>query len=166
MDGYTSYTLDGIDICQFVCGPRIAELHQERYEALPTESGVYLVVRDTSEAPSFVEKSGAGWFKRQDPSYPIATVVANWVADARVVYIGKAAGKRGLRQRIGQLIDFGFGRAVGHRGGRALWHLQDHATLRLRWMVCDKGDARALESWRLQQFRDHHGMLPFANMTT
>jgi len=41
------------------------------------------------------------------------------------MYVGKAAGQKGLKGRLRQLIDFGFGKCIGHRGGRLLWHLED-----------------------------------------
>ena len=157
--------LDGIDVGEFAPGATLAELYQERYKSLPVDAGVYLVVRDSTDGPSFAQESPAGWFKQKDPSYPISVVNENWVLGAKLVYIGKAAGRRGLRQRVCQLIDFGYGKAIGHRGGRALWHLEDFPTFRLSWQVCDATAADEFESQLIQQFREHHGARPFANMS-
>jgi hypothetical protein len=54
------------------------------------------------------------------------------VSGARIIYIGKAGGARGLKRRIRELIDFGFGKPIEHRGGRMLWHLRGYLPLRIR----------------------------------
>jgi hypothetical protein len=75
----------------------------------------------------------------------------------------QAGGARGLKQRIGELIDFGFGKSVGHRGGRMLWHLTDHATLRVRWLECPCSEVDAVEPRLISQFKAAYGVRPFAN---
>jgi hypothetical protein len=120
-------------------------------------------VRDGLASPQFSRHSKAGWFKGLDPSYPLQVVTSAWVPKARIVYVGKAAGKRGLRQRVRQLIDFGFGKAVGHRGGRLLWHLKSHRELRLFWMECQKEETDELETRLIARFKARHAARPFAN---
>lgn len=153
-----------LDIDKFEGGVTLECLYELRYRQLPTQAGVYLVRRDASDQPDFLEGSPAGWFKGKDPSYPLSRIHDEWVAGADIVYIGKAAGARGLRQRVQQLVDFGFGKSVGHRGGRALWHLADHGALKLHWLVCATEDADTLETDLIETFRHHHGTRPFANM--
>lgn len=155
--------LDGVDLTDFSDPLVLRELYIDRCARVPKDGGVYVVVRDTTEKPDFLLQSGAGWFKQRDPSYPEAVVKDSWVTGARIMYIGKAAGKEGLRQRIRQLIDFGFGKAVGHRGGRLLWHLEDHATMHLRWKTCPRASADYLESELISRFRAEYGLRPFAN---
>jgi hypothetical protein len=61
------------------------------------------------------------------------------------------------------LIDFGFGKPVGHRGGRMLWHLSDYAALSIRWLERPCSDVDAIETQLIGQFRAVYGARPFAN---
>ena len=128
-------TLDGVGMTAFTGGASVEALYTDRYRDVPKGCGVYIVVRDGLASARFSPHSKAGWFKGLDPSYPPEIVKRAWVPKARIVYVGKAAGKKGLRQRVRHLIDFGFGKAVGHRGGRLLWHLGGHRKLKLFWML-------------------------------
>ena len=125
----------------------------------------YVLVRGVMTQPRFRRRSKAGWFKNLDPSYDIAEVRDAWVSSARIVYVGKAAGAKGLKQRIRQLVDFGFGKPIGHRGGRMLWHLPDYQKLQVRWRRCSRSQADRLETCLIGQFRDLYGKRPFANRT-
>jgi hypothetical protein len=136
----------------------------------PEASGVYVVVRPAPAPPAFLPVSPAGWFTGRDPSYPLERLAAEWVAGSEVVYVGKAGrapgSRRGLRARLREYAAFGSGKAVGHRGGRAIWHLDDSAQLLVAWR--ETAPARRAsddESELLADFMAHHeGRLPFANM--
>lgn len=156
--------VDGLNVSRFSGLTPVFELWGTRYRTIPKEHGVYLVRGLPATAPAFRLKSEAGWFKGKDPSYPLAVVEQNWVKEASIVYIGKAGGASGLRQRVGQLIDFAYGKPIGHRGGRMLWHLADWKNLQIQWMVCQPGLADELESRLIEQFRQKYGSRPFANM--
>ena len=69
---------------------------------------------------TFAERSCGGWFKGKEPTVANAALVANWVENAEVVYIGKADQ---LKRRQTQFADFGIGKPVGHWGGRLIWQL-------------------------------------------
>jgi hypothetical protein len=82
-----------------------------------------------------------------------------------MVYVGKAAGRKGLKGRICQLLDFGFGKPVGHRGGRLLWHLKDSGELLVRWGICDAQETDDAETDAIRHFKlAYGGRSPFANM--
>jgi len=76
-----------------------------------------------------------------------------------VVYIGMASS---LQERLGQLIKFGEGRNIGHKGGRYLWQLADSGKLLIAWQVA--ADPRRRESALLRSFVDIYGAFPFANL--
>ncbi|MFT2691627.1 hypothetical protein [Clavibacter zhangzhiyongii] len=139
-------------------------------EDAPEASGVYVIVRSPATPPTFLATSPAGWFKKLDPSYPRERLEAEWVEGSAIVYIGKAGraagSRRGLRARLREYAAFGSGRAVGHRGGRAIWHLDDSAQLLVAWReIAPTRRAADEESEMLAGFMAHHsGRLPFANM--
>ncbi len=136
---------------------------------VPSEPGVYVVLRDSAEPVTFREKSPAGAFKGREPSVSPQRLGEKWIDDAVVVYIGKAGtGKssHGLRRRLDQYRRHGLGENVGHWGGRYIWQLEDAADLRVAWRCCAEGtDAEDVESGLLGAFAmDHGGRLPFANL--
>jgi hypothetical protein len=87
-----------------------------------------------------------------------------WVPTAAVVYIGKVGPteRRTLRKRINELLRFGIGEPVGHRGGRALWHIPDIWECSLAWKVCP-GNPRDHEKALISEFEGAYGKIPFAN---
>jgi hypothetical protein len=145
-----------------ISGVTVHALNEIRYRDIPGKAGVYVAIRNKLYAPTFLHSSGAGWFKKLDPSYPSAIVADAWVPGAQIVYVGKAGSS--LRRRIRELVDFGFGKCIGHRGGRLLWHLKDHRELIIRWQVrLNADDADKQESSLIDSFRNAKGNRPFAN---
>jgi hypothetical protein len=159
-------TADSVDLSAFTGWPTFAELPDAD---VPTDPGVYVVVRPTVTSPKFLDVSPAGWFKGKDPTIPVAELKALWVPGARTVYVGKANlgsnGRRGLRKRLDEFRRFGSGEAIGHSGGRRIWQLADYADLLIGWRVTDDADARPTERTLIAAFRGRHGMRPSANMT-
>ncbi|MBM7389742.1 hypothetical protein JOE37_002736 [Clavibacter michiganensis] len=139
-------------------------------EDAPEASGVYVVSRPALTPPAFLPVSPAGWFTGRDPSYPPERREAEWVAGSAVVYVGKAGrapgSRRGLRARLRDYAAFGSGKAFAHRGGRAIWHLDDAAQLLVAWReTAPARRASDEENEMLSVFMAHHeGRLPFANM--
>lgn len=158
-------TTDPIDLTGFTGWVPFAQLP---HSDVPPGSGVYVVVRPSDEPPSFLDVSPAGHFKGRDPTVPVAELAALWVPGARIVYIGKAnlggTGRRGLRKRLDEFRRFGSGSPIGHSGGRRIWQLADHDELLVGWRATDDIDAVRIETEMIAKFRDHYGVLPFANM--
>lgn len=100
---------------------RFSEL---RAACVPAAPGVYVIVRQLDGEPEFLPSSPGGRFKGKDPSAPRERLVAEWVPEAEVVYIGKASGgstgRRGLRKRLDEFRRFGEGEPIGHWGGRLI----------------------------------------------
>lgn len=157
-------TVDGIELDSFAFGSSVRRLGETSCHDVPTAAGVYVVIRAAADVPRFLPTSSAGRFKGLNPSYPERTVGDAWVPGARLVYIGKAAGASGLRQRLGELVRFAYGANVGHRGGRLLWHLPDWETLLVRWRTCPRQSADAVEADLIERFcQAHDGRRPYAN---
>lgn len=134
---------------------------------VPTESGVYMVLRPDEEPPVFRAKSSAGWFKKKDPSVDIAKLGSAWLSNASVLYIGKAAagmhGKRGIRKRLREYRRHGEGAAVGHWGGRYIWQLAQSERLLVAWMRTPGVGPESVESQLISEFERTFGARPFAN---
>lgn len=129
---------------------------------LPDSGGVYIVVRDSDNSPEFLANGTGGFFKGKNPNVGLEELESSYVAGSKVVYIGKATS---LKKRVGQLLRFGAGSAVGHWGGRYLWQLADSDNLLIAWKTTPTTDPRAEEIKMLEEFVSRHGKLPFANLT-
>jgi len=159
-----SASLDGISLDDFSEPISIGTLRETRCSAVPPNSGIYLIVRISDCVPEFLEKSTGGAFKKRDPGCLPEFVRKNWVQGAHVVYVGKAAGRRGLRRRLDDLVAVGYGEAVGHWGGRLLWHLPEREKLLVRWRICSKEQADKAETNVIGSFKTLYGMRPYANL--
>lgn len=131
-------------------------------KGIPEDSGVYIVVRENCAVPEFLAEGTGGFYQGKNPNVSIEELKANYVADSKVVYIGKATS---LRKRIGQLLRFGAGSAIGHWGGRYLWQLADSDNLLIAWKPTPTIAPRAEEVRMLEEYVSLHGQLPFANLT-
>lgn len=132
---------------------------------VPDAPGVYLVLRPKSLEPVFEGRSRAGRHKGRAPTIPIDELQRRWISDSEVLYVGKAGGssaKATLRKRVRQYQRFGQGHSAGHWGGRAIFQLLNWESLLVAWRRDDQ--PALIESSLLEQFKAHHGALPFANM--
>lgn len=140
---------------------------------VPNVPGVYALLRESSDAPMFLEKGTGGFHKDKDPNVGIAELESSWVEDSSIMYFGKTgktggAGKNAtLRKRLGDYMKFGQGRSVGHKGGRYVWQLADAKDLLVCWKTLDVAVAepREVERQLISDFKaEHGGRRPFANL--
>ncbi len=138
------------------------------WKLIPAIKGVYIVSCPSDFLPQFLEKGSGGFFKGKNPNKEITDLSNKWVKNANIIYIGKAGGlnqKSTLRSRIKQYIKFGLGNNnVAHYGGRYIWQLNHIKQLYISWYLCDLEEPIDLEKQLLQQFKEKHHNLPFANL--
>ena len=136
------FSRSDLDRFGFVGFRSVKDLRAQRPCAadLPADAaGVYLAYRESDRAVSFLRKSPAGQW-RGDLSLPLFDLRARWIADSRVVYIGKAdrptpASTNSLRTRVSAYLRFGAGSNARHAGGYPTWQLRDSASLLIAWCV-------------------------------
>jgi hypothetical protein len=151
-DGFTGFrTLTDLDI-----------------NRIPQKPGVFAVLCPEGFRPQYLARSTAGVFKKKDPTLPPDALAAEWVADADVLYVGKAGpgskGNRGLRRQIQEFVDFGRGRPPGHWDGRLVWQLAGTGSLLVAWKELPTQELGAAEAGYHARFREEYGRLPFANL--
>jgi hypothetical protein len=157
------HTLADMAAAGFQGAQRISELQQSKCKEVPGQPGVYVIQRPRATDPTYLPESIGRHFKGRNPTLPTAVLASQWVPESCVVYIGKAS-RQTLRERLRQYMDFGLGKAVGHRGGRYIWQLQDSGELLVSWKATSGTEAALLESHLIQMFKAQHGRRPFANL--
>jgi hypothetical protein len=142
---------------------RFAELRPQLRKIDREAGGVYIVYRDTLDAPTWLAKSSGGTW-RGDPAVPRDALKANWVDGARTIYIGKAAHNQ-LRNRLRAYCSFGEGGKGRHYGGRLIWQLKCSSDLLVAWrIIADRQiDPYDDEQEMIASFRAAYGKPPFAN---
>ncbi len=141
----------------------IADLCRGNRDRIPAMPGVYLVLRDCASYPEFLKVGTGGHFKGKDPNVPIARLKDEWVEGAVIVYVGQSG--RTLKKRIDELIRFGQGDPVGHRGGRLIWQLPGADRLLVCWKEIADDDPKQFENALIEAFKSAYGnRRPFANL--
>ncbi|MCU1512230.1 MAG: hypothetical protein JWO34_2070 [Arthrobacter sp.] len=135
---------------------------------IPQKPGVFAILRPEGFRPQYLARSTAGVFKKKVPTLPADALAAEWVADADVLYVGKAGhgskGNRGLRRQIQEFVDFGKGKPPGHWDGRLIWQLAGTGSLLVAWKELPAEQLTAAEAGYHAGFREEYGRLPFANL--
>ena len=132
---------------------------------IPKEMGVYMIL-NTENDVEFINPGVGGFFKGKDPNVDILTLKEKYVKSL-VVYIGKAgssSSKATLFSRLGQYLNFGLTKNIGHYGGRYIWQIKKHANLLVCWKALNAEEPIHIEKELLSFFKEEYGKLPFANL--
>ncbi len=134
-------------------------LYRFECDCIPEVPGVYRVLLPKGMTIRFTEQT----YNPSAKLYSAEQLSRKYreCTDQDVLYIGKADGKKGLRQRLKQYMNYGWGNATNHKGGRAIWQIEDAGFLLLAFEVC--GDARAREKQLLADYKAQNGSYPLAN---
>lgn len=135
---------------------------------IPMGPGIWVLLRPSDFDVAFLTKSTAGTFKKKDPSLSRDSLEKEWVAEASVLYIGKASagsqGNRGLRKQIQEFLDYGRGRPTVVWDARLVWQLRDALDLVVAWKELPASEVNAAEAALHAEFVASFGRLPYANL--
>ena len=135
---------------------------------IPQRQGLFAILRPEGFEPRYLPKSTAGVFKKKNPSLAEAELAGEWVAEADILFIGKAGpgsnGNRGLRRQIQEFVDFGKGRPPGHWDGRLIWQLAGAGALLVAWKELPVEELNRAHADYHALFRGCYGRLPYANL--
>ena len=135
---------------------------------IPQRQGLFAILRPEGFEPRYLPKSTAGVFKKKNPSLAEAELAGEWVAEADILFIGKAGpgsnGNRGLRRQIQEFVDFGKGRPPGHWDGRLIWQLAGAGALLVAWKELPVEELNRAHVDYHARFRECYGRLPYANL--
>ncbi|VXC39381.1 hypothetical protein [Plantibacter sp. T3] len=125
---------------------------------IPDAHGVYALLRASNHPPVFLIENPVR--RARLKLYSVEYLATHWVQETAVIYVGKAAGSAGLRDRLTPYSR----KSSSHSGGRAVWQLADSDEVLVCWKVLD--DPRDAETRLIRAFKaSHNGMRPFANWT-
>lgn len=87
----------------------------------------------------------------------------NGISEDGLLYIGKAnaSNGRGLKKRITEFVKYGYGLCNNHRGGRAVWQLENNKELLLEIIECPNPEE--IEHQKLLAYKQIYEDYPFAN---
>lgn len=134
-------------------------LYRFECRGIPNEPGVYWVL-----APKGMDiRFGPVSSTQTAPLYSPDLLTQKYAdcQDKQILYIGKAGGRKGLRQRLLQYMRYGWDQGTNHKGGRAIWQIQDAGMLLLTYEPCP--DCVLQEHQLLHEYRNANGCYPLAN---
>lgn len=142
----------------------IEELYNCKNKNIPNEAGVYVVVKPKDMDLVFINNTTAlNEYNGKNMLYSADILKAKYEkTDKIILYIGKAGGANNrLKQRIRQLVKYGYKEGSNHRGGRAMWQIENNKKLIVGYFVCDKPEKEKQEL--LLDYKIRYGEFPVAN---
>ena len=137
---------------------KIGEI-ESRCQDIPDKAGIYRIkvpagMKICFRAPAPEDQENAAY----DPARLSEIYEKNGCS---ILYIGKAGGEKGLRQRLMQYARTLFHNGKSHRGGRAIRQIQGFENLIVECKTCE--DCKSEERAALKKFRKLYGNYPVAN---
>ncbi len=139
------------------------ELHNGALKQIPCTSGIYKVYKPTDFQMIFREDSDAPFTNKQLIDVDILQDKWNKILEKtgyedNLLYIGKG---KNLRRRIRQYVRTGYGDAINHSGGRAIFQLVNNKKLEIEFWEYD--NCEEIEAIEIEKYISYRGTMPFAN---
>lgn len=133
---------------------------REDSSRISKKKGVYLVLKPQDMDVDFLE-TGTGGHTKGNPNVSRDKLKAKRIENMLVLYVGRTG--RTLYKRINELLRFGQGENIGHRGGRYLWQINHSEELVICWKEMQDEDPEEIKNRLLLDFESKYSKLPFAN---
>lgn len=125
-------------------GYSFEELYLGALEYIPKCSGIYKVYMPDNFTIKFRVDSDSPY-----KAYDVDKLQKKWTTICKslgyedgLLYIGKAVN---LNKRIKQFVDTGYGRPAKHKGGRAIFQLENNRQLQIKIFECENCEDRETE---------------------
>lgn len=137
----------------------VNELCCNHCSSIPDAPGIYWILAPEGMPILFHERA----YHSKAQIYPLEKLHNKFenCTEHKTLYIGKAEGKHGLRQRLKQYMDYGQGKGNIHRGGRAIWQIENSDFLLVAYEVCEHPSTQ--EHQLLREYLEQNGTYPLAN---
>lgn len=134
-------------------------LYRMNCVSVPKEKGIYRVLLPDKMDLVFKDQCQ----NRSALDYTVDRLQTKYdcCKDRRILYIGKANGRNGLQQRLRQYMKYGWNEAANHKGGRAIWQIENFEMLLLDYEPC--ADCEQKEHELLHKYKEENGCYPLAN---
>lgn len=141
----------------------VKQLNERGFTHILDAKGVYVIIKPENMKINFLPDTTAiTGYNGSNMLYDINTLEDKFEkSDKKILYIGKAGGRNKLRKRIKQLIQYGYKEVNNHRGGRAIWQIENNRDLLLGYFVCSNPEN--MEKELLKEYFNKNGVLPVAN---
>ena len=137
-----------------------ADLYKQNCSSIPKCPGVYRVTCIGQPVLAVNEKSSNDSALLYDAA--ILCSKYNQCKDKKVLYIGKANGKNGLQQRLKQYVLYGYNKSKIHKGGRAIWQLENSKDFMVEYACVDNPEE--MEKQLITKYKEqNNGSYPLAN---
>lgn len=135
------------------------ELYYSNCFAIPDKPGIYFILAPKDMEIQFLPTAR----NSHAPFYGVNILQEKYALckDREILYIGKASGQKGLKQRLRQYMRYGWNEAVNHKGGRAIWQIEGAENLLLSYEICQDADAK--EHALLAAYKRDNDSYPLAN---
>lgn len=137
-----------------------ANLYEQNCSSIPKCPGVYRV---TCPGHSFLSANKVS-SNSSAVLYDASKLQSkyNKCKDKKILYIGKANGKNGLHQRLKQYVLYGYDESKIHKGGRAIWQLENAKDLMVEYACVDNPEE--MEKLLIKKYSEqNNGTYPLAN---
>jgi len=141
----------------------INNLYDYGVSNIPNEKGIYMVLKPKKMSINILSTTTA-IEKYEDKSMIYDAIKLNTKyerTDKTVLYIGKAGDNNKLRGRIRQLVRYGYREVDNHRGGRAIWQIENNKDLLIGYFLCNSPESKEKELLKI--YKGQYGVLPLAN---